>query len=220
MDFLSLGSRPASLGSRIYFSFVLCFELFVSKPSVQLLMQASDKLFTGIYIFLLHSPPSPCASRAPNRLIHLPFQHTKRKHLFTTLTFSPTFIPRHRQHQHQHPTLSRSARTTRRPLPLLSPPSRYAHGTQQDPSSVIPRSDQQPSTRHHREHHPTHPRHCHNRIHKRSRVTRRRRRRRRRMRWIGHRPRPLPPLDRSRPRGAFSARGRYQTRRPRAWRRY
>jgi hypothetical protein len=31
MDFLSMRSRPASLGSRIYFSFVLCFELFVSK---------------------------------------------------------------------------------------------------------------------------------------------------------------------------------------------
>jgi hypothetical protein len=119
MDFLSLGSRPASLRSRIYFSFVLCFELFVSKPSVQLLMQASDKLFTGIHIFLLHSPSSPCASRTPDRLIHLPFQHTKRKHLFTTLTLSPTFIPRHCQHQ--RPTLSRSARTTRRPLPLLSP---------------------------------------------------------------------------------------------------
>ncbi|KAN0121670.1 Ima1 N-terminal domain containing protein [Russula decolorans] len=33
MDFLSLRSRPASLGNRIYFSFVLCFELFVSISS-------------------------------------------------------------------------------------------------------------------------------------------------------------------------------------------
>ncbi|KAF8499278.1 Ima1 N-terminal domain-containing protein [Russula emetica] len=32
-DFLSLRPRPASLGSRIYFSFVLCFELFVSISS-------------------------------------------------------------------------------------------------------------------------------------------------------------------------------------------
>jgi hypothetical protein len=82
-------------------------------------MQTSDKLFTGIHIFLLHSPPSPCASRTPDRLIHVPFQHTKHKHPFTTLTFSPTFIPR--RHHYQHPTLSRSARTARQPLPLLSP---------------------------------------------------------------------------------------------------
>src|SRR6266403_764406 len=115
IDFLSLRSRPASLSSRIYFSFALCFELFVSRPpslSRNLLIDLS-----GIHIFFLHPPPSPRASRTPDRSIRLPFQHPKRKHLFTTLTFSPTFIPRshplyHHRHHNRHPTLSRSTRTT------------------------------------------------------------------------------------------------------------
>jgi hypothetical protein len=122
MDFLSMRSRPASLGSRIYFTIVLCFELSVSKLSWT--MQTSDNPFTGIHFFFLHAPPSPCASRTPDRLVHLPFQYTKHKHPFTALTFSPTFRHDHdrlHDNQRQHPTLSRSARTTRQPLPLLSP---------------------------------------------------------------------------------------------------
>ena len=49
-DFLSLRSRPASLGSRTYFSFVLCFELFVSKPSRFLLMRKPSINFSQVSI--------------------------------------------------------------------------------------------------------------------------------------------------------------------------
>src|SRR6266849_2130980 len=117
MDFLSLRSHPASLSSRIYFSFVLCFELFASKlssfsckPPI-IFSQVSISSFFTLRLY-----------RAPDVHLHLLFHHTKHKHLFTNLTFSSTFvIPCCRHHDNQHPTLSRSARTTRRSLPLLSP---------------------------------------------------------------------------------------------------
>ena len=130
MDLLSLRSHPASISSRIYFSFASCFEVFVSRTA-QFLIQASDRPIVGIHILLLHASPSPCASRTLDRLIHLPFQHPRHKHLFAHLTFSTPFGHHDRHDPHdQHPTHSRFARTTRQPLPLLSA----------DPASHVARS--------------------------------------------------------------------------------
>jgi hypothetical protein len=61
MDFLSLRPRPASLGSRIYFSFVLCFELFVSKlPSFSCKppINFSQVSISSFFTLRLHRAPA------------------------------------------------------------------------------------------------------------------------------------------------------------------
>ena len=65
MDFLSLRPRPASLGSRIYFSLLLCFELFVSKlsslscnkpPTINIL--SSQVSISSFFTLRLHRAPA------------------------------------------------------------------------------------------------------------------------------------------------------------------
>ena len=60
-DFLSLRSRPASLGSRMYFSFVLCFELSVSKLpsfSCKSLINFSQVSISSFFTLRLHRAPA------------------------------------------------------------------------------------------------------------------------------------------------------------------
>jgi hypothetical protein len=132
VDLLSLHSRPASTGSRIYFTIVLCFEIFVSKPAHSLFSHSQSGLSTGIHILIPHPSTSSGASRTPDRLFLFPCQHPKHEHLFAAVPYTPSALhdDNHQRDQRTNTILFALTRAgprlyhirstnTRQPLPLF-----------------------------------------------------------------------------------------------------
>jgi len=87
---------------------------------------------THIHLLLPHPSPSSRASRAPDRLLHLPRQHPNHERLLAPLSHSPSQLHNDQQRDERkdiiHELQPRPAHTTRQPLPLLrtNPPTHVA----------------------------------------------------------------------------------------------
>ena len=156
MDFLSLRSRPASLGSRIYFSFVLCFELFVSELSsfsckLPIKINLSQGSISSFFTLRLHRAPAvrlidssisrsntPITSTSSQPSRSPPPSHPAAATTTTTTTTTNT------RHSLDPPELLDSLSLSSAPIPLRT---RHAKGPVFGHPSLRPATFNPPSPR-------------------------------------------------------------------------
>ncbi|KAI0257681.1 Ima1 N-terminal domain-containing protein [Lactifluus subvellereus] len=197
MDYLSLRSSPASISSRVFFSFALCFELFTSVYSFLTL-----RLHRAPSVRLIDTPYSrastPSTNATPSRPSSSPPPHTAPA--TTTTTASYLSLSYARTGTHDPHDLLDSLSLAAAPIPLRTRHPQHAHPhASAGPGPIFghPLSDRPLSSSHHRHHH-----HHRRRFPLRSPATPRCARgttkTRASTRWIGRLPPPRPPCGRHR----------------------